>query len=176
MAQLDNFFNYLKKHKGSELFLQSESEPTIKISGKLKAITKQKLSYNQIFLLIKEIAPSEDLEDLKSKGSVDFVYKSPAGPFKGLISIKDKNVKANFTPQVLDEKEILPESGEEEPIELEGEAEAVALEEGKETVEFQEEAETVELWHWVLFLLALVVIAESILGNMHLTPRRMERA
>ena len=39
-----------------------------------------------------------------------------------------------------------------------------------------EEAETVELWHWVLFLLALVVIAESILGNMHLTPRRMERA
>ena len=39
-----------------------------------------------------------------------------------------------------------------------------------------EEAEMVDLWHWVLFLLALVVIAESILGNMHLTPRRMERA
>lgn len=39
-----------------------------------------------------------------------------------------------------------------------------------------EEAETVELWHWVLFLLALVVIGESILGNMQLTPRRMERA
>jgi hypothetical protein len=39
-----------------------------------------------------------------------------------------------------------------------------------------EEAETVDLWHWALFLLALVVIAESILGNMHLTPRRMERA
>jgi len=39
-----------------------------------------------------------------------------------------------------------------------------------------EEAETIDLWHWVLFLLALVVIGESILGNMHLTPRRMERA
>ena len=39
-----------------------------------------------------------------------------------------------------------------------------------------EEAQTVELWHWILFVLALVVIGESILGNMHLSPRRMERA
>lgn len=39
-----------------------------------------------------------------------------------------------------------------------------------------EETNTVELWHWVLLLLALIVIGESFLGNMHLTPRRMERA
>ena len=39
-----------------------------------------------------------------------------------------------------------------------------------------EEAGTLELWHWVLLILALVVIGESILGNMYLTPRRMERA
>jgi len=39
-----------------------------------------------------------------------------------------------------------------------------------------EEDQTVELWHWILLILALVVIAESILGNMHLSPRRMERA
>ena len=33
------------------------------------------------------------------------------------------------------------------------------------------ETETVDLWHWLLLLLALVVIGESILGNLHLTPR-----
>ena len=42
---------------------------------------------------------------------------------------------------------------------------------------FEAEAtETVELWHWALLLLAAIVIGESILGNMHLTPRRMENA
>lgn len=35
-----------------------------------------------------------------------------------------------------------------------------------------DETETVELWHWVLLLLAIVVIAESILGNVHLTAQR----
>ena len=39
-----------------------------------------------------------------------------------------------------------------------------------------EEAANVELWHWLLLILALVVIGESILGNMHLAPRSMERA
>ena len=38
-----------------------------------------------------------------------------------------------------------------------------------------EETENVELWHWLLLILALVVIGESILGNMHLAPRTMER-
>jgi hypothetical protein len=35
-----------------------------------------------------------------------------------------------------------------------------------------DEMETVELWHWVLLLLAIVVIAESILGNVYLTAQR----
>ncbi|MDH3440608.1 MAG: BatA and WFA domain-containing protein [Gammaproteobacteria bacterium] len=39
-----------------------------------------------------------------------------------------------------------------------------------------EQENTVELWHWLLMVLALIVIGESILGNMHLSPRRMERA
>lgn len=34
------------------------------------------------------------------------------------------------------------------------------------------ETETVELWQWILLVLALVVIGESVLGNLHLTPRR----
>jgi hypothetical protein len=38
------------------------------------------------------------------------------------------------------------------------------------------ETKTVELWRWVLLILALVVISESVLGNLHLTTRRMERA
>ena len=39
-----------------------------------------------------------------------------------------------------------------------------------------EAAQTVEIWHWILLTLAIIVIGESILGNMHLTPRRMENA
>ena len=39
-----------------------------------------------------------------------------------------------------------------------------------------EDTETMELWHWLLLFLAIIVIGESILGNMHLAPRRLERA
>lgn len=35
------------------------------------------------------------------------------------------------------------------------------------------ETKTIELWHWLLLILALVVIGESVLGNLHLAPRRM---
>ena len=39
-----------------------------------------------------------------------------------------------------------------------------------------EEENTIELWRWLLMVLAFIVVGESILGNMHLSPRRMERA
>jgi hypothetical protein len=39
-----------------------------------------------------------------------------------------------------------------------------------------EESQAVELWHWVLLVLACIVIGESILGNMVLTLRTTERA
>jgi hypothetical protein len=32
-----------------------------------------------------------------------------------------------------------------------------------------------ELWHWLLLLLALVIIGESLLGNTYLNPRRAEQ-
>ena len=136
MARLDNFFDYLKKYNGNEITLQSESEPEINISGRKKALTKQKLSTNQILLLIKEIASSEALENLQSKGSAEFIYKSPSGPVKGLICLKDKDLQAIFSPHPQGEKEGSSEIEEYEPVELEEEA---------ETAEFEEETETVEL-------------------------------
>ena len=36
---------------------------------------------------------------------------------------------------------------------------------------FDVEPESVELWHALLLILALVLVAESLLGNLHLTPR-----
>jgi len=36
---------------------------------------------------------------------------------------------------------------------------------------FEIEAEPIELWHVLLFILALVLVAESLLGNAYLTPR-----
>jgi len=35
-----------------------------------------------------------------------------------------------------------------------------------------DETETIQLWHWVLLILALAVIGESVLGNLHLAPLR----
>jgi hypothetical protein len=32
------------------------------------------------------------------------------------------------------------------------------------------ESEPLELWHWLLFILAVVIIGESILGNAYLAP------
>jgi hypothetical protein len=32
------------------------------------------------------------------------------------------------------------------------------------------QAEPLELWHWLLMLLAIVIIAESLLGNAYLAP------
>ena len=39
----------------------------------------------------------------------------------------------------------------------------------------EQEPLPVELWHWLLLLLALVVIGESLLGNTYLTPSRAEQ-
>jgi hypothetical protein len=39
-----------------------------------------------------------------------------------------------------------------------------------------EEENVIELWHWILLILAIVVIGESFMGNMHLSPRNTERA
>ena len=44
------------------------------------------------------------------------------------------------------------------------------------TVAVAEEEQSIELWHWALLLLAVIVIGESILGNMYLAPRNLERA
>ena len=40
----------------------------------------------------------------------------------------------------------------------------------------EQEPVSVEFWHWLLLLLALVIIGESVLGNTYLSPRRQERA
>ena len=45
---------------------------------------------------------------------------------------------------------------------------------GSAIVETAEERR--EFWHWLLLLLVVIVIGESVLGNMHLTLRRVERA
>ncbi len=155
MARLDNFFGYLKKYNGKEIILQSDSVPIINISGQLKALAKQKLSFNQILLLIKEIASAEALKDLKLKGLTEFIYKSPSGPIKGIVSLKDKILKANFSFH-FEEESVPSESQEEEPIdldkeekeeiiELEEEGKSAKFEEEEETAKFEEEEETVEL-------------------------------
>jgi twitching motility protein PilT len=143
MARLDNFFEYLKKYNGKEIILQSDSVPAINISGQMKALAKQKLSSNQILLLIKEIASTETLEDLKLKGLTEFIYKSPSGPIKGLISLKDKNLKVSFSFYI-EEKSVPSESQEEEPIDLDKEEkeEIIELEEEGESAEFEVEEET----------------------------------
>jgi hypothetical protein len=40
----------------------------------------------------------------------------------------------------------------------------------------EQEPVSVEFWHWLLLLLALVIIGESVLGNTYLSPRQQERA
>jgi len=143
MARLDNFFSYFKKYDGNEIVLQPDSEPTIRISGQSKTLTKQKLSSNQILLLVKEIVSSDILEGLKSTGSAEFVYESPSGPVKGSIARQNKSVQARFFPHVVKKKEVPSESPEEEPIDLE--EETVDLDEEGESVQFEEEKETAEL-------------------------------
>jgi len=142
MARLDNFFTYLKKYKGKEIVLQPDSEPIIEVSGQSKTLTKQKLSSNQILLLVKEIAPPEASADLKSKGAAEFVYESPSGPVKGSISRQNKSVRARFFPDLAASKGIPCEKQEEEPIDLE--EETVALDGKRGSAPFEEEMEAAE--------------------------------
>ncbi|MFH0811753.1 MAG: type IV pilus twitching motility protein PilT [Pseudomonadota bacterium] len=136
MAQLDSFFSYFQKYHGDEICLQSDAEPTIKISGQAKVMGKQKLSSDQILLLIKEIIPSDALAGLKSRGAAEFVYPSPSGSVKSVVSIHDKFIRAMFSPYH-EEVEVTSLETKEETIELEEEVVSKKDVVQKDTKEFQ---------------------------------------
>jgi hypothetical protein len=79
-------------------------------------------------------------------------------------------IAANVDPRESDLRKVSQET-------LDDWQDATAGQGAAEGAVFSAEQEvTVELWHWVLLILALIVIGESFLGNMHLSPRRMGRA
>ena len=120
MAQLDSFFEYMKKYKGTELCLESNVEPRITISGKIRTMAKQQLSYTRILSMLKEVVTPEMMEELQEEDRVEFVYASSACSVRGIVTLEDEMVRVIFTPH-----------GREEPAE--GGPEEKGLEEPKET-------------------------------------------
>lgn len=103
MAQLDSFFEYMKKYNGTELCLESNVEPRITISGKVRTMAKQKLSYTRILSMLKEVVTPEMMEDLQGSGLVEFVYASSASTVRGIVTMEDDIIRVFFTPHGQDE-------------------------------------------------------------------------
>ena len=116
MAQLDSFFEYMKKYNGTELCLESDVEPRITISGKVRTMAKQQLSFTRILSMLQEVVTPEMMEELQSEDRIEFVYASSACSVRGIVTMEDETVRVIFTPYGREEPE---EAGSEQAAEEE---------------------------------------------------------
>ena len=105
MAQLDSFFEYMNKYNGTELCLESNIEPRITISGKIRTMAKQQLSYSRILSMLKEVVTPEMMEELQSEARVEFVYASSACSVRGIVTLEDEMIRVLFTPHGCEDRE-----------------------------------------------------------------------
>ncbi len=80
MLEVDTLFNVLISKNGSDLHLQENQKPKIRINGQLNEIGNQSLTRQQIIKLLSSIAPKKDWQEFESKGDFDFAYAF--GPFR----------------------------------------------------------------------------------------------
>jgi twitching motility protein PilT len=75
MHRIDELFQYLKDHQGSDLHLAAGLEPRVRIHGALEPVAGwPQLSHDELLSLLREIASEEDWNEYTSCGDLDFAY------------------------------------------------------------------------------------------------------
>jgi twitching motility protein PilT len=75
LAELDKFFTFLDKNKGSDLHLASNSKPMVRIHGTMVPINIEPLPPQTVEKMLLEIMPSRNQEEYRGTHDTDFAYE-----------------------------------------------------------------------------------------------------
>jgi len=73
-VKLDQLFRVMLKHNASDLHLQADSPPMLRIDGVLTAIESPPLSADEVAALVCSILSGDQLERVNAGGAIDFSY------------------------------------------------------------------------------------------------------
>ena len=75
MAELDKFFQFLRKQGGSDLHLSADSRPMIRLNGTIVALNMDPLAPAEVEELVQEIMPERNKKEFREWGETDFAYE-----------------------------------------------------------------------------------------------------
>jgi twitching motility protein PilT len=78
MAKIDAFFHLMHDQGASDLHLVSGQQPAIRIRGEIERIKYDKLTNEEIKVLLYEITPEHKIKQFEETGDIDFAYEVPS--------------------------------------------------------------------------------------------------
>lgn len=75
MAKIDAFFQLMHNQGASDLHLIAGQQPAIRIRGEIERIKYDKLTNEEIKVLLYEITPEHKIKEFEETGDVDFAYE-----------------------------------------------------------------------------------------------------
>ncbi|MCC5821997.1 MAG: PilT/PilU family type 4a pilus ATPase [Phycisphaerales bacterium] len=101
-----DFLKATIKFNGSDLIMKSGQKPKIRLRGSLKALDVEPVSAEEFYDIAQNILTSQQIEDLKHFGSVDFAYdydkdhRFRVNLFmaRGTISVAARNITSEILP------------------------------------------------------------------------------
>ena len=78
MAKIDAFFQLMHDQGASDLHLVSGQQPAIRIRGEIERIKYDKLTNEDLKVLLYEITPEHKIKQFEETGDIDFAYEVPS--------------------------------------------------------------------------------------------------
>ncbi|HDQ04739.1 MAG TPA: type IV pilus twitching motility protein PilT [Deltaproteobacteria bacterium] len=78
MAKIDAFFHLMHDQGASDLHLVAGQQPAIRIRGDLERIKYDKLTNEELKVILYEITPEHKIKQFEETGDIDFAYEVPS--------------------------------------------------------------------------------------------------
>ncbi|MFA5321453.1 MAG: type IV pilus twitching motility protein PilT [Smithella sp.] len=78
MAKIDAFFHLMHDQGASDLHLVAGQQPAIRIRGEIERIKYDKLTNEDLKVLLYEITPEHKIKHFEETGDIDFAYEVPS--------------------------------------------------------------------------------------------------
>lgn len=78
MAKIDAFFHLMHDQGASDLHLVAGQQPAIRIRGEIERIKYDKLTNEELKVLLYEITPEHKIKQFEETGDIDFAYEVPS--------------------------------------------------------------------------------------------------
>jgi len=78
MAKIDAFFHLMHDQGASDLHLVAGQQPALRIRGEIERIKYDKLSNDDLKVLLYEITPEHKIKEFEETGDIDFAYEVPS--------------------------------------------------------------------------------------------------